>query len=148
MPARHLSYLCLPIVAELKRRAKLHGRYAGSQRVLWLGQAARQEASLRLADYARRGDTFRGMDIMQRLLGLLLTARYQVTDHAMEALDDDRLTVSDLICGVGTGRIRKSWAGARKYEIEGRAIDGRLIRIVIRLIDSEMMRIITVYEVR
>jgi hypothetical protein len=88
------------------------------------------------------------MEVTQRLLGLLLTHRYQMTDHALESMDEDGLTLNDILYGVGTGRLRRSWPRDRKYEIEGKAIDGRPIRIVMRLIDVAMLRIITVYEVR
>jgi hypothetical protein len=93
-------------------------------------------------------DTFSRMEITERLLGLLLTHRYQVTDHALESMDEDHLTLSDIICGVGTGRVRRSWPRVRKYEIAGRAIDGRALRIVMRLIEARLVRIITVYEER
>lgn len=64
------------------------------------------------------------MNVTERLLGLLLTRRYQMTDHALESMDEDHLTLSDVLCAMGTGRIRRSWPRNRKYEIEGRAIDG------------------------
>lgn len=88
------------------------------------------------------------MELTQRMLGLVLAHRFQVTDHALESMDDDGLTFSDLICGVATGRVRRSWPRTRKYEIEGRAIDGRTIRVVMRLPETSLVRIITVYAVR
>ena len=87
------------------------------------------------------------MDIAQRLLNLILARRYQVTDHALESLDEDNLTFNDVLSCLGTGRARRTWARQRKYEIEGRSVDGRPMRVVGRLIGTRLVRIITVYEI-
>lgn len=87
------------------------------------------------------------MDIPQRLLKLILARRYQMTDHAIESLDEDDLTLNDIIACLANGRRRRSWPREHKYEIEGTSVDGRRLRVVIRLIDGNLLRIITVYEV-
>ncbi len=88
------------------------------------------------------------MNITRRLLNLLLARRYQITDHALESLDEDDLTFNDVVSGVASGRRRRSWPRQRKYEIEGRSVDGRRVRVVARLIGARLVRIITVYEVK
>jgi len=88
------------------------------------------------------------MDISHRLLQLLLARQYQLSDHAFESLDDDDLSLNDVISCFASGRLRRSWPKQRKYEIEGDAVDGRSIRVVARLIRPDLTRIITVYEVR
>jgi hypothetical protein len=88
------------------------------------------------------------MRIAQRLLNLVLARRYQITDHALESLDEDGLALNDVISCLGTGRLRRSWPRQHKYEIDGRAVDGRRVRVVARLLEIGRLRIITVYEVR
>ena len=87
------------------------------------------------------------MDIAQRFLILVLGRRYQMTDHALESMDEDDLTLNDVISCLSRGRVRRRWPRQRKYEIAGRAIDGCLMRAVGRLIGSRLVRIITVYAV-
>lgn len=87
------------------------------------------------------------MDISQRLLQLLLARYYQISDHAIESMDDDELSLNDIISCLASGQSRRSWPRQRKYEIEGEAVDGRTIRVVARLIHPSLMRIITVYEI-
>ncbi len=88
------------------------------------------------------------MNIARRLLNLILVHRYQLTDHAIESMDEDDLTLNDVIFCLSTGRVRRTWKRQRKYEIEGRSVDGRRIRVVARLIGPRLGRIITLYEVR
>ncbi len=88
------------------------------------------------------------MDIAQRLLNLILARCYQLTDHAIESMDEDNLTLNDILSCFGTGRARRSWPRQRKYEIEGRSVDGRVLRVIGRLIGRRLLRIITVYEVK
>ena len=86
------------------------------------------------------------MNITQRLLNLILAHSYQFTEHAIEAMDEDGLTLNDCVHCLSTGRIRRTWKRQRKYEIEGRSVDGRRIRVVVRLITPRLARIITLYE--
>jgi hypothetical protein len=87
------------------------------------------------------------MDIITRLLKLFLSHRYEMTDHALEAMDDHRLLLRDLVACFKSGRLYRSWPRISKYEIEGAAVDGRVLRLVSRLTDDGSLRIITVYEV-
>ena len=88
------------------------------------------------------------MDLVEHLLNLLLARCYEFTDHAIESLDEDNLTLNDVLSCLSTGRVRRSWKRQGKHEIEGQAVDGRPIRVVGRLIGRKRLRIITVYEVR
>jgi hypothetical protein len=70
-----------------------------------------------------------------------------MTDHALEAMDDHRLLLRDLVACLKTGQLHRSWPRISKYEVEGFAVDGRLIKVVGRLTEDGNLRIITVYEV-
>jgi hypothetical protein len=87
------------------------------------------------------------MDIIERLLRIFLAGRVRYTEHVLDSLDDDRLTRHDVLACVGTGRLRRSHPRERKYEIEGRSMDGRTMRVVVRLTGPRRLRIITAYEV-
>lgn len=87
------------------------------------------------------------MDPSERILNLILAHRYQFTDHAFESMDEDDLTLNDVLFCLSTGRCRRTWKRQRKYEIQGRSVDGRVMRVVARLIKSRLVRIITIYEV-
>ncbi len=87
------------------------------------------------------------MNIRQRILNLILAHSYQVTDHAIESMDDANLTLNDVLSCVSTGHVRRTWKRQRKYELEGRSVDGRVVRMVARLTTPQVIRIITVYEV-
>lgn len=88
------------------------------------------------------------MDIVLLLLKLILARRYQLTDHAIESMDEDGLTLNDVISCLSRGRLRRTWKRQRKYEIQGQSVNGRAIRVVGRLIGTRLLRIITVYEVK
>jgi hypothetical protein len=87
------------------------------------------------------------MDVLQDFRRLLLSHRYRLTDHALEAIDEHSLALVDIIACISNGRLRRRWPRQRKYEVEGRSVDGRLIRVIIRLLAPAFIRIITVYEV-
>ncbi len=88
------------------------------------------------------------MDISRRLLNLILARRYQVTDHALDSMDEDDLSLNDVISCLASGRLRRSWPRQKKYEVEGLSVDKRAVRTVARLIDEQRVRIITVYEIK
>ena len=87
------------------------------------------------------------MDIIALLLRLFMAGRYEMTDHALESMDEDLFELADLLPCLRTGRLRRAWPRIKKYEIDGRAVDGRWMRLVSRLVESGDLRIITVYEV-
>lgn len=64
-------------------------------------------------------------------------------DEAME----DGLNIFDGEFGLLTVlNIRRTWPKESKYEVIGRALDGRQIGIVCRITRSGKVRVITVYE--
>ncbi len=88
------------------------------------------------------------MNLLLKILNSLLARRYQITDHAIESMDHDSIALNDLFWCLGNGRLRRSWPRQRKHEIQGRTLDGRPMRVVVRLIGPRFVRIITVYEVQ
>lgn len=77
---------------------------------------------------------------------LLRNGLYYLTEHADdEALADD-FDVYDIEQGILTGKVRRTWPKEGKYEIVGRALDGRPVGIVCRITQSGKVRVITVYE--
>jgi len=50
--------------------------------------------------------------------------------------------------GILAGRVRKAWSREGKYEIVGKALDGRPIGVVCRITLTGKVRVITVYEDR
>ncbi len=61
------------------------------------------------------------MNITQRLLNLILARRYQVTDHAIESMDEDDLTLNDVIFCLSTGRVRQRGNGNGSTKSKGEA---------------------------
>ena len=59
------------------------------------------------------------MQIARRLLNLMLARHYQMTDHALESLDEEGFVLNDVLSCLATGRLRRSWPRQRKYEVEG-----------------------------
>jgi len=88
------------------------------------------------------------VNVARRILRLVLARRYQMTEHAIESLDEDGLTLNDVLACLSGGRLRRAWPRQRKYEIEGRGVAGRPMRVVGRLLRPTFVRIITVYAVR
>ncbi|HEY3244178.1 MAG TPA: DUF4258 domain-containing protein [Phycisphaerae bacterium] len=88
------------------------------------------------------------MDIIAKLLSLLLRGQYEFTQHALEELDEDNLTYDDVLSCFASGSLRRAWRGQRKYEVQGRAIDGRGMRVIARLIGPRRLRIITAHVLR
>lgn len=71
---------------------------------------------------------------------------YYLTEHADdEALDDD-FDIYDVENGILTGKIRHTWPKGGRYEVVGKALDGRDIGIVCRITQTGKVRVITVYE--
>lgn len=48
--------------------------------------------------------------------------------------------------GIFTGKIRRTWPREGKYEVVGKALDGRPIGIICRITPGGKVRVITVYE--
>ena len=74
--------------------------------------------------------------------------QYTISGHANEEMSDDKLTADDVEQAVLTGKIRKRFTKDRRgtrYEVVGQAVDGRPVAVVCRLLETDWLRIITVY---
>lgn len=73
---------------------------------------------------------------------------YQITQHAKDEMRDDVLSIGDVKHAILNGRIISRLThdprGIR-YVLGGPARDGRAINVVCRILDSEKLRIVTVY---
>ena len=45
------------------------------------------------------------MDITERMLNVILAHCYQFTDHAIESMDEDNLTLNDMVSCLTTGAV-------------------------------------------
>jgi hypothetical protein len=74
--------------------------------------------------------------------------RYSLSIHANKEMSDDDLIAADLENAILTGRIAKRLTrdprGIR-YEIVGKACDGRPVAVICKSIQPDWLRIITVY---
>ena len=88
--------------------------------------------------------------LLARLRSKISQGRYEVSGHAERELENDGFEMADLRAGMASGRIaarqRDAKRGHLKYVIKGTATDERAIAIVCRLMSSENVLIITVYE--
>ena len=86
------------------------------------------------------------MSKMKRIQALVRNGLYYVTEHAYDEANEDDFDIYDIEQGIMTGKMRKTWPRAGKYELVGSALDGRPVGIVCRLTMSGKVRVITVYE--
>jgi len=86
------------------------------------------------------------LSILHDIHALVRNGLYYLTEHADDEAMDDDFDIYDVERGILTGRIRKTWPKQGKYEIVGRALDGRPIGIVCRITTTNKVRVITVYE--
>jgi hypothetical protein len=63
--------------------------------------------------------------------------QYYLREHAEEAWIDD-FDIYDIKNGIRTGKIRRSWKGG-KYEVIDKALDGRPIGVVCRIIQNRKL---------
>lgn len=88
--------------------------------------------------------------ILNRMREKVLGLRYVVTFHAEEEMSDDGLTVFDVEAAIVTGRIiacQKDHATAEwKYVVEGRALAGDDVAVVVKFGPTGKLVIITVYR--
>ncbi len=74
---------------------------------------------------------------------------YELTAHAKVEMEQDGFAISDVKLAVYNGRIlkRQRHRGSPvKYVVQGKAADGRTLRLVCRVTGSKRLRIITVFE--
>ncbi len=88
------------------------------------------------------------MSRLKQIQSLVRSGLYYLTGHADEETLADGFDIYDVENGILTGKVRKVWPKEGKCEIVGKALDGRAIGMVCRLIQSGKVRVITVYEDR
>jgi len=71
---------------------------------------------------------------------------YYLTEHADDEAIVDGFDIYDVENGILTGKVRKTWPQDDKFEVIGKALDGRTIGIVCRITSTVKVRVITVYE--
>lgn len=71
---------------------------------------------------------------------------YHFTEHLFEELDNDHFTIYDIECVVAGGKIRRSWPKENKFEVTGKAFDGRPLAFICRITPTNKLIIITAYE--
>ncbi len=76
---------------------------------------------------------------------------YDLTYHGLDEMEQDRLSVLDLESCVLTGSIGERQRDRRtsewKYVIQGRALDGREIAVVVKWLPGGKMAVLTVYRI-
>jgi len=70
---------------------------------------------------------------------------YYLTEHADDEAMQDGFDIYDIENGILSGKIRKTWPKEEKFEVIGKALDGRAIGTVCRLTQGGKIRVITVY---
>ena len=86
------------------------------------------------------------MSRITEIQALVRYGLYYLTEHADDEAIVDSLDIYDVENGILTGKIRRTWPKDAKYEIVGKALDGRIIGVVCRITASVKVRVITVYE--
>jgi len=87
--------------------------------------------------------------ILERMRELVRTGRYVMTIHALDAMEDDELTVFDVERCFLTGRIverqrdraRREW----KYLVEGWLTDGSRTAVIAKVTRTGRLVVLTVY---
>jgi hypothetical protein len=76
---------------------------------------------------------------------LVRNGLYYLTEHADDEAMQDGFDIYDIENGILTGKIRRAWPKEEKFEVVGKALDGRAIAAVCRLTQGGKIRVITVY---
>jgi len=89
--------------------------------------------------------------ILERMRMLVREVQYVVTVHGVEAMEDDELTVFDvercLLRGSIVERQRDRQRREWKYLVQGQAVDGTAMAVVVKIGRTHRLVILTVYLV-
>jgi hypothetical protein len=77
---------------------------------------------------------------------LVRNGLYYLTEHADDEALDDGFDIYDVENSILTSKIRRAWPKEGKYEVVGKALDGRSLGAVCRITEAGKVRVITVYE--
>ncbi len=86
--------------------------------------------------------------VLQSIQQKVIQNTYQVTQHALDEMRKDMLSTPDVKHAIRRGKIVQRFTRDRRgprYRLTGPARDGREINVICRILDSEVLRIITVY---
>ena len=86
------------------------------------------------------------MSKIGQIQALVRNGLYYLTEHADNEAIDEGFDIHDVEYGMLTGKIRRTWPREEKYEVVGKALDGRQIGVVCRITNTRKVRVITVYE--
>ena len=86
------------------------------------------------------------MTRIAEIRSLVRNGLYYLTEHADDEAQADDFDIYDIEQGLLSGKIRRSWPKEGKFEIVGKAMDGRMIGVICRVTSGGKARIITVYE--
>ena len=86
------------------------------------------------------------MTRIAEIRSLVRNGLYYLTEHADDEAQADDFDFYDIEQGLLSGKIRRSWPKEGKFEIVGKAMDGRMIGVICRVTSGGKARIITVYE--
>lgn len=86
------------------------------------------------------------MSRLSQIKSLIRNGLYYLTEHADDEAMLDEFNIYDIENGLLTGKMRKTWPKEQKYEVIGKALDGRPIGVICRITAGGKVRIITVYE--
>lgn len=81
-----------------------------------------------------------------QIQALVRNGLYYLTEHGDAEAMADGFDIYDVENGILTGKTRRTWPREGKYEVVGRALDGRPIGVVCRITRARKVRLITVYE--
>jgi len=85
---------------------------------------------------------------IKQIQALVRYGLYYLTEHADDEAMEDDLTIYDVEYGILNGKVRRTWPKNGKFEVIGKALDGRTIGVVCRITKGNKVRVITVYEDR
>lgn len=86
--------------------------------------------------------------ILQSIRQKIVKNRYQITEHAIDEMRHDAFSTVDVKHAIRRGRLVQRFTydpRGTRYRILGPARDGREVNVICRILDSEELRIITVY---
>ena len=85
------------------------------------------------------------MSRIAEIQAMVRNGLYYLTEHAYDEAMQDGFDIYDIENGILSGKIRKTWPKEEKFEVIGKALDGRAIGTVCRLTQGGKIRVITVY---
>jgi hypothetical protein len=83
---------------------------------------------------------------IREIQALVRNGLYYLTEHADDEAMADGFNTFDVEYGILNGKIRRTWPREAKYEVVGKALDGRPIGVICRITKTRKVRVITVYE--